>query len=95
MRPIGGCVRAATQLQTRLLVAEGAVIFADNHACAVCEGERGRLILLRWECHCDRAGGDLTEPAPVGLAYCHASASDLRNRLIPEFVESLTPMEQP
>jgi hypothetical protein len=70
------------------------VIFVDNQAYAVRDGEGGRLIMLAWAFRQYQGRGDLSEPAPIELVYYHDGARDLHNRLIGEFSKVLDLLEQ-
>ena len=70
------------------------IIFVDNQAYAVRDGEGGRLIMLAWVFHHDRRGDDLTGPAPIELVYYHDAARDLHNRLIGDFAKALELIER-
>ena len=70
------------------------IIFVDNQAYAVSDGEGGRLILLAWEYRHDLRGDDLNAPAPIELVYYGDSARDLHNRMIGEFGKALELLEQ-
>lgn len=70
------------------------VIFVDNQAYAVRDGEGGRSIMLAWKFRHDKGRDDLSEPAPIELVYHHGSARDLHNRLIGEFGKALDLLEK-
>ena len=50
--------------------------------------------MLAWVFRYDQARDDLSQPAPIELAYYHESARDLHNRLIGEFGKALDLLEQ-
>ena len=76
------------------VIDEGEIIFVDNQAYAVRDGEGGRLIMLAWSyCHGER-GDDLNGPAPIELVCYHDSACDLHSRLIGELSKALDLTEQ-
>lgn len=81
-------------MQMQSVIDEGEVIFVDNQAYAVRDGEGGRLIMLAWVFRHDQGRDDLTEPAPIELVYYHESARELHTRLIGQFNGALDLMEQ-
>lgn len=81
-------------MQMQSVIDEEGVIFVDNQAYAVRDGEGGRLIMLSWMFRYDQPREDLGEPAPIELVYYHASARELHNRLIGEFARALDLVEQ-
>jgi len=81
-------------MQMQVVIDEEEVIFVDNQAYAVRDGEGGRLIMLAWVFRYDQPRDDLGEPAPIELVYYHGSARELHNRLIGEFGKALDLMEQ-
>ena len=81
-------------MQMQSVIDEEEVIFVDNQAYAVRDGEGGRLIMLAWVFRHDKGRDDLTEPAPIELVYYHESARDLHTRLIGQFNSALDVMEQ-
>ena len=72
-------------MQMQAVLDEEEVIFVDNQAYAVRDGEGGRLIMLAWAFRQDQGRDDLSEPAPIELVYCHDGARDLHNRLFGKF----------
>jgi len=81
-------------MQMQAVIDQEEVIFVDNQAYAVRDGEGGRLIMLAWVFRHDQGRDDLNEPAPIELAYYHESARELHNRLIGEFGMALDLLEQ-
>lgn len=81
-------------MQMQAVLDQEELIFVDNQAYAVRDGEGGRLIMLAWEFRQDQSRDDLSEPAPIELVYYHDSARDLHNRLIGEFGKALDQLEQ-
>ncbi len=81
-------------MQMLAVIDEEEIIFVDNQAYAVRDGEGGRLIMLAWLYRHAERGDDLGGPAPIELVYYHDSARDLHNRLIGEFSKALDLMEQ-
>ena len=81
-------------LQFQAVIDEEEVIFVDNQAYAVSDGEGGKLIRLAWVFHHDERGDDLSQPAPIELVYYDRQARELHNRLISEFKKALDLMEQ-
>jgi hypothetical protein len=70
------------------------VIFVDNQAYAVRDGEGGKLIRLAWKFRRDQERDNLTEPAPIDLIYYDDKARELHTRLIGEFKKALELMEE-
>jgi hypothetical protein len=81
-------------LQMQAVIDDHEVIFVDNQAYAVRDGEGGRLIMLAWVFRHDVGRDDLNTPVPIELAYYHESARDLHNRLVGEFGKALDLMER-
>ncbi len=81
-------------MQMQAVIDADEVIFVDNQAYAVRDGEGGRLIMLAWVFRHDQGRDDLNEPAPIELVYYHPSARELHNRLIGEFGKALDQLEQ-
>lgn len=81
-------------MQIQSVIDEDEVIFVDNQAYAVRDGEGGRLIMLAWVFRHDQHRDDLTEPVPIELAYYHHSARELHNRLIGDFGKALDLVEE-
>ncbi|MCU7932229.1 MAG: hypothetical protein KZQ90_15615 [Candidatus Thiodiazotropha sp. (ex Codakia rugifera)] len=80
-------------MQIQAVIDEEEVIFVDNQAYAVRDGEGGKLIRLAWKFRRDQERNSLTEPAPINLIYYDDNARDLHNRLIGDFKKSLDIME--
>lgn len=81
-------------MQVQSVIDEEEVIFVDNQAYAVSDGEGGRLIMLSWVFRYDQQRDDLNEPALIELVYYHARAREMHNRLIGEFTRALDLVEQ-
>jgi hypothetical protein len=81
-------------MQMQSVIDDEEIIFVDNQAYAVRNGNGGRLIMLAWSFRHDQSRDDLNEPAPIELVYYHSSARDLHNRLIGEFAKALDLLEQ-
>lgn len=81
-------------MQLQSVIDDDEVIFVDNQAYAVRDGEGGRLIMLAWVFRHDQQRDDLNRPAPIELVYYHDSARDLHNRLVGEFARALGLVEQ-
>lgn len=81
-------------LQFQAVIDEQEVIFVDNQAYAVRDGEGGKLIRLAWKFLYDRQRDDLTEPAPIELVYYDEQARELHSRLVGEFAKALDIMEE-
>ena len=80
-------------MQFQAVIDEREVIFVDNQAYAVRDGEGGRLIRLAWRFRRDRDRESLTEPAPIDLVYYDDKARELHTRLVGEFKKALDQME--
>lgn len=81
-------------MQFQAVIDSEEVIFVDNQAYAVRDGEGGKLIRLSWK-FCHQEGRDsLTEPAPIDLVSYDEETRDLHNRLIGEFKKALDIMEE-
>lgn len=81
-------------MQMQSVIDEDEIIYVDNQAYAVRDGQGGRLIMLAWAFRHDQSRDGLNEPAPIELIYYHSSARELHNRLIGEFAKALDLMEQ-
>ena len=81
-------------MQIQAVIDQEEVIFVDNQAYAVREGEGGRLIRLAWKFRRDQEREGLTEPAPIDLIYYDDKARALHTRLIGEFKKALDSLEQ-
>ncbi|PUB86569.1 MAG: hypothetical protein DBP00_10645 [gamma proteobacterium symbiont of Ctena orbiculata] len=80
-------------MQIQAVIDEVEVIFVDNQAYAVRDGEGGKLIRLAWKFRRDQERGSLTEPAPIDLIYYDDQARELHTRLIGDFKKALDVME--
>ena len=81
-------------MQIQAVIDEQEVIFVDNQAYAVRDGEGGRLIVLAWIFRHDQGRANLDEPAPIELAYYQEDARDLHSRLIGDFGKALDALER-
>jgi hypothetical protein len=81
-------------MQFQAVIDEEEVIFVDNHAYAVKDGEGGKLIRLAWKFRRDQDRESLTDPAPIDLIYYDDKARELHTRLIGEFKKALDIMEE-
>ncbi len=81
-------------MQIQAVIDRAEVIFVDNQAYAVRDGEGGRLIMLAWRCRHAARGPDLNEPAPIELVYYQKNARELHTRLIGEFAKALDLLRQ-
>ncbi len=81
-------------MQMQSVIDEEEVIFVDNQAYAVRDGEGGRLIMLAWVFRHGQGRDDLNQPVPIELAYYHDRARELHTRLIGEFNKALDLIEQ-
>ncbi|MEL0583927.1 MAG: hypothetical protein AAES65_03450 [Candidatus Thiodiazotropha sp. (ex. Lucinoma kazani)] len=64
-------------MQIQAVIDEEEVIFVDNQAYAVRDGEGGKLIRLAWKFRRDQERNSLTEPAPINLIYYDDNAREL------------------
>lgn len=81
-------------MQIQAVIDEQEVIFVDNQAYAVSDGEGGKLIRLAWEFRQAERGDDLSQPAPIELVYYSSDARQLHGRLVGEFAKALELLEQ-
>ena len=81
-------------MQFQAVIDRDEVIFVDNLAYAVRDGEGGKLIRLAWKFRHDTERESLTEPAPIDLIYYDDDARELHTRLIGEFKKSLDLLEE-
>ncbi len=81
-------------MQVQSVIDEEEIIFVDNQAYAVRDGQGGKLIMLAWLFRYDQNRVDLHEPAPIELVYYQDNARDLHQRLIGEFGKALDLVEQ-
>ena len=80
-------------MQIQAVIDEDEVIFVDNLAYAVRDGQGGKLIRLAWRFRRDQERESLSEPAPIDLVYYDDSARALHSRLIGDFKKALDLME--
>ncbi|MEW8508662.1 MAG: hypothetical protein AB2598_18375 [Candidatus Thiodiazotropha sp.] len=80
-------------MQIQAVIDEDEVIFVDNQAYAVRNGEGGKLIRLAWKFRRDLERDNITEPAPIDLIYYDDQARELHTRLIGDFKKALDIME--
>ncbi|PVV25447.1 MAG: hypothetical protein B6D79_09280 [gamma proteobacterium symbiont of Ctena orbiculata] len=76
-------------MQIQAVIDADEVIFVDNQAYAVRDGEGGKLIRLAWKFRRDQERESLTDPAPIDLIYYDDRARELHTRLIGEFKKAL------
>ncbi|MES9939297.1 MAG: hypothetical protein ABW104_00035 [Candidatus Thiodiazotropha sp. 6PLUC2] len=76
-------------MQIQAVIDMEEVIFVDNLAYAVRDGEGGKLIRLAWKFRRDKERESLTEPAQIDLIYYDETARELHVRLIGEFKKAL------
>lgn len=81
-------------LQFQAVIDSDEVIFVDNQAYAVRDGEGGKLIRLAWEFSHHDERNDLSEPAPIDLVYYDDQARELQSRVIGDFSKSLDILDQ-
>jgi hypothetical protein len=80
-------------MQVQAVIDEDEVIFVDNMAYAVRDGQGGKLIRLAWRFRRDQERDSLTEPAPIDLIYYDENARALHTRLIGDFKKALDIVE--
>jgi hypothetical protein len=80
-------------MQFQAVIDQDEVIFVDNQAYAVRDGEGGKLIRLAWKFRHDQERNSLSEPAPIDLVYYVDGARELHTRLIGEFKKALDILE--
>ncbi|MCG8027915.1 MAG: hypothetical protein N0E55_08275 [Candidatus Thiodiazotropha taylori] len=81
-------------MQIQAVLDEEEVIFIDNQAYAVKDGQGGKLIRLAWKFRRDLDRDNLAEPAPIDLIYYDEKARELHNRLIGEFKKAMDLLEE-
>jgi hypothetical protein len=81
-------------MQIQAVIDEDEVIFVDNQAYAVRDGEGGKLIRLAWKFRRDLERESLSDPAAIDLIYYDDRARELHTRLIGEFKKALDTMEE-
>ncbi|MCG7921313.1 MAG: hypothetical protein N0C81_02095 [Candidatus Thiodiazotropha lotti] len=81
-------------MQIQAVLDENEVIFIDNLAYAVKDGQGGKLIRLAWKFRRDLDRDNLTEPAPIDMIYYDEKARELHNRLIGEFKKAMDLLEE-
>ncbi|MCG8038981.1 MAG: hypothetical protein JAZ19_18325 [Candidatus Thiodiazotropha taylori] len=81
-------------MQIQAVLDENEVIFIDNLAYAVKDGQGGKLIRLAWKFRRDLDRDNLTEPAPIDMIYYDEEARELHNRLIGEFKKAMDLLEE-
>ena len=81
-------------MQVQSVIDEEEIIFVDNQAYAVRDGQGGKLIMLAWVFCYDQNRDDLNKPAPIDLVYYQNDAREVHKRLIGEFGKALDLVEQ-
>ncbi|MCG7959635.1 MAG: hypothetical protein AB2767_01780 [Candidatus Thiodiazotropha taylori] len=81
-------------MQIQAVLDEEEVIFIDNQAYAVKDGQGGKLIRLAWKFRRDLDRDNLAEPAPIDMIYYDEKARELHNRLIGEFKKAMDLLEE-
>ena len=76
-------------MQFQAVIGHGEVIFVDSQDYAVQDGKGGKLVCLAWVFRHELGRDNLTEPAPIQLAYFREDARELHNRLVGEFAQAL------
>lgn len=76
-------------MQIQAVIDKDEVLFVDNLAYAVREGEGGRLIRLAWRFRLELERESLSEPAPIDLIYYDDQARELHTRLVGDFKHAL------
>lgn len=80
-------------MQIQAVIDQEEVVFVDNQAYAVRDGEGGKLIRLAWKFRHDQERSALTDPAPIDLIYYDNDARALHTRLVGEFKKALDLLE--
>lgn len=81
-------------MQYQAVIDDAEVIFVDNLAYAVRNGEGGKLIRIAWQfCHHGERE-DLNEPATIDLVYYDKESPQIQHRLIGEFTKALAILEE-
>jgi hypothetical protein len=80
-------------MQYQAVIDQAEIIFVDNHAYAVRDGEGGRMIVLSWRFGKDGARDSLSEPVAIELVLYHPAARPIHQRLMVEFPKALEIME--
>ncbi len=81
-------------MQIQTVIDRDEVVFVDNLAYAVQDGEGGKLMRLAWRFRRDVERLSLNAPAPILLEYYDEEARQLHTRLITEFKKALDILEQ-
>ncbi|MCG7967774.1 MAG: hypothetical protein JAZ19_17650 [Candidatus Thiodiazotropha taylori] len=81
-------------MQIQAVLDEEEVIFIDNQAYAVKDGQGGKLIRLAWKFRRDLDRDNLADPAPIDMIYYDEKARELHNRLIGEFKKAMDLLEE-
>lgn len=81
-------------MQVQSVIDEEEIIFIDNQAYAVRDGQGGKLIMLAWVFCYDHNRDNLNKPAPIDLVYYYNDAREVHKRLIGEFGKALDLVEQ-
>lgn len=81
-------------MQIQAVIDRSEVIFADNQAYAVQDGEGGRLIRLAWEFRHAERGSNLSQPAPIELVHYVDNSRELHERLVGEMKVALDLLER-
>lgn len=80
-------------MQLQSVIDDQEVIFVDNLAYAVRDGEGGKLIRLAWKFRHDESRDDINQPAPIDLVVYDKQGRELHTRLIGEFKQALDSLE--
>jgi hypothetical protein len=80
-------------MQIQAVIDKEEVLFVDNLAYAVRDGEGGKLIRLAWRFRLELERESLSEPAPIDLIYYDDKARELHTRLVGDFKHALDLLE--
>ena len=76
-------------MQMQAVIDVGEVVFVDNQAYAVRDGEGGRMIMLAWQFGHAGPRDSLTDPVRIELVYFHKRSRELHTRLVGELRKAL------
>ena len=76
-------------MQYQAVIDADEIIFVDNQAYAVQDGNGGRLIVLSWKVPLHSSRDSLNEPVPIDVVYYVHDDHHIHRRLIGEFPKAL------
>ncbi len=76
-------------MQYQAIIDADEIIFVDNQAYAVQDGNGGRLIVLSWKVPMHSSRDSLNEPVPIEVVYYVHDDHGIHRRLIGEFPKAL------